>query len=305
MSGACGRCDERVCEPRSSSAWGWGPACVNRCGHVMNTPKSYVTVAILALLLLGADLHAQRGRGAPPGPAPTPREAAPIDLTGNWVSIVTQDWRWRMVTPAKGDYQGVPLTAEGRRVADTWDPAQDEAAGEQCRSYGAPALMSVPGRVRITWQDDSTLRVDTDAGMQTRTLHFGDWQAPPGAPRTWQGVSLAEWQTPRPNVPIILRPAERNAGDDLLSGPTGGSLKVVTTNLRPGYLRKNGVPYSADAVLTEYWEVFVRSNGEEWLTITTQIEDPQYLQRPRLVALPFKKEADGSKWDPTPCSARW
>ena len=78
-----------------------------------------------------------------------------------------------MVTPAKGDYQGVQLNAEGRKVADTWDPAKDEAAGEQCKSYGAPALMSVPGRIHITWQDDTTLKVDTDAGTQTRLLRFG------------------------------------------------------------------------------------------------------------------------------------
>src|SRR5205085_1939316 len=83
----------------------------------------------------------------------------PIDRTGYWVSIVTADWRWRMVTPAKGDYQGVQLNAEGRKVADTWDPAKDETAGEQCKSYGAPALMSVPGRLHITWQDDTTLKV--------------------------------------------------------------------------------------------------------------------------------------------------
>lgn len=248
-------------------------------------------------------LDAQRGN-AQPAPARAPRLAAPIDLTGYWVSIVTQNWRWRMVTPAKGDYLGIPMTAEAAKVANAWDPAKDEAAGEQCRSYGAPALMSVPGRLHITWQDDNTLKVDTDAGMQTRLFRFGAGQAPPTTARTWQGVSVAQWLRPGPNVPLLLRPAERNATDQP-PVPRGGSLKVVTTNLRPGYLRKNGVPYSANAVLTEYWDLYKRPNGEEWLTITTQIEDPQYLREPRLVALPFKKEPDGAKWDPTPCSSRW
>ena len=78
----------------------------------------------------------------------------PIDLTGYWVSIVTQDWRQRMVTPPRGDYESVPITVEAKKVGDAWDPAQDEAAGEQCKSYGAPALMRVPGRAHITWQDD-------------------------------------------------------------------------------------------------------------------------------------------------------
>jgi hypothetical protein len=270
-------------------------------------------------------LDAQRGGNAQPPRAP--RAAAPIDLTGYWVAIVTQDWRWRMVTPAKGDYQGVQMTAAARKVADAWDPARDEAAGEQCKSYGAPALMNVPGRLHITWQDDTTLKVDTDAGQQTRLLRFGTApaagpaggpgffgaqqtpgqtpaQTPADAPRSWQGISQAQWLTPRPNVPLQLRPADRVAETPPLR-PTGGSLRVVTTNLRAGYLRKNGVPYSENAVMTEHWDLYTRPNGEEWLTITTQLDDPQFLTNARLTAPIFRKERDGSKWDPTPCSARW
>jgi hypothetical protein len=254
-------------------------------------------------LALAARAHAQPQRTAA-APPPVPRAAAPIDLTGYWVAIVTQDWRWRMVTPAKGDYQGVPLTPQARAIADAWDPAKDEAAGEQCRSYGAPALMSVPGRLHITWADDHTLKVETDAGMQTRLLRFGDGKAPADAPRTWQGVSVAQWLTPRPNVPMIFRPAERTA-DAPPVVPTGGTLRVVTTHLRAGYLRKNGVPYSENAVLTEHWDLYERPNGEEWLTITTQVDDPQYLRTARLTAPLFKKEPNGSKWDPTPCSSHW
>ena len=259
-----------------------------------------IASVLVAFVLAGATVQAQRGNQPPP---PSPRAGAPIDLTGYWVSIVTADWRWRMVTPAKGDYQGVQLNAEGRKVANAWDPAKDEAAGEQCKSYGAPALMSVPGRIHITWQDDTTLKVDTDAGIQTRLLRFGT-QTPADEPRSWQGVSRAQWLNPRPNVPLQLRPANRTA-DAPSVRPTGGSLQVVTKNLRAGYLRKNGVPYSENAVLTEHWDLYKRPNGEEWLTITTQIEDPQFLSNVRLVAPVFKKEPNGSKWDPTPCSARW
>ena len=271
-----------------------------------------IAPVLAVCILVGAYLEAQRGNQPPP---PAPRAGAPIDLTGYWVSIVTADWRWRMVTPAKGDYQGVQLNAEGRKVADAWDPAKDEAAGEQCKSYGAPALMSVPGRIHITWQDDTTLKIDTDAGTQTRLLRFGAAQGrgatgsgqaptPPNEPRTWQGVSQARWLSPRPGVPLQLRPADRTADAPPIR-PTGGSLEVVTKNLRAGYLRKNGVPYSENAVLTEHWDLYKRPNGERWLTITTQIEDPQYLSNVRLVAPVFKKEANGSKWDPTPCSSRW
>ena len=262
--------------------------------------KSACLLLLIALLI--APISAQRENALPP---PPPRQGAPIDLTGYWVSLVTADWRWRMVTPAKGDYQGVQLNAEGRKVADAWDPAKDEAAGEQCKSYGAPALMMVPGRIHITWQDDTTLKVEADAGTQTRLLKFGTVQTPPEGPRTWQGSSQARWLTPRPGgVPLQLRPAPRTA-DAPPVRPTGGTLQVVTKNLRAGYLRKNGVPYSENAVLTEYWDLYKRSSGEEWLTITTQIEDPQYLSNVRLVAPVFKKEQNGSKWDPTPCSARW
>ena len=118
-----------------------------------------------------------RGRGQPPQ---TPQAQAPIDLTGWWVSVVTEDWRWRMVTPAKGDYSSVPINNEGRRVGDTWDPAKDEREGNACKSYGVAALMRVPGRLHVTWQDDSTLKVETDAGTQTRLLHFGETPAPAG-----------------------------------------------------------------------------------------------------------------------------
>lgn len=270
--------------------------------RLRHTPASLVVVAGMIALGLAGRADAQRGGAAPSAPPPLPREAAPIDLTGYWVAIVTQDWRWRMVTPAKGDYEGLPLTAEGRAVADAWDPERDEAAGEACRSYGAPALMSVPGRLHITWQDDSTLEVETDAGMQTRLLRFGAAETP--AERSWQGVSVAEWQTPRPNVPMMLRPAERTA-DAPPVVPTGGSLHVVTTNLRAGYLRKNGVPYSENAVLTEHWDVYKRANGDEYLTITTIVDDPQYLRTARLVAPVFRKEPNGANWDPTPCSATW
>jgi len=84
-----------------------------------------------------------------------------------------------------------------------------------------------------------------------------------------------------------------------------GSLKVVTTRLRPGYLRKNGVPYSANTVLTEYWDLTKMPNGDQWIVLTSVVHDPVNLQMPFTTALHFKKEASDAKWDPTPCSARW
>ena len=220
-----------------------------------------------------------------------------MDLTGYWVSIVTEDWRYRMVTPAKGDYASLPLNAEGRKVADTWDPAKDEASGNQCKSYGAAALMRVPGRLHITWEDERTLKIDTDAGTQTRLLHFGAAQPPSGEP-TWQGFSAAQWDVPAAGRGM-------GGGAALQAGQQrAGTLKVVTTKMRSGYLRKNGVPYSGNAVLTEYFDRTNEPNGDAWLVVTTIVNDPQYLQQEFVTSTHFKKQANAAGWAPTPCEAR-
>ena len=243
---------------------------------------------ILSTLLLVAAAAPLKAQGRGPE---TPRAAAPIDLTGYWVSVVTEDWRFRMMTPAKGDYPSIPLNAEGRRVADRWDPAKDEAAGDTCKAYGAAAIMRMPGRIHITWQDDLTVKVETDTGAQTRLFHFGRPQ-PPAGPPTWQGFSVAEWEY-------------AGGGRRGRAGVEGGDLKVVTTHLRPGYLQKNGVPYSGDAVVTEHFDALNKEpNGDQWLIVTTLVEDPQYLNQPFQRSTHFKRQADQTGWDPSPCTAR-
>jgi len=250
---------------------------------------------LLFVVFLLATLNGQgQGRGAGRGgPPPTARSAAAFDMTGYWVSIVTEDWRWRMF-PNKGDYGGVPLNAEARKIADSWDPAKDEAAGEQCKSYGAPNLMRVPGRLHVTWQDDQILKVETDAGRQTRLFHF---TAAPAANADLQGVSKAEWESSaRPGLGFAI------AGDR--GGSQGGSLKVITTTLRPGYLRRNGIPYSANAKLTEYYDLVKQPNGDTYLVLTATVEDPTYLTQPLITAVHFKKQADAAGWNPAPCVVR-
>lgn len=245
------------------------------------------------LMCAAASTADAQGRGG--GPPPSPRAGAPIELTGYWVAVISEDWRWRMVTPAQGDYASIPLTQAGKDLADTWNPARDTAAGEQCRSYGAPGLMRAPTRLNITWADEDTLQVATDYGTQTRRFFFNHGEAPGAAP-SLQGRSLAEWQ----------RAPGGRGGNAAAPPPFGaGTLKVVTTNLRPGYLRKNGVPYSGDTVLTEYWDVFDGPRGDRWLVITTVVRDPRNLQTDWITSLHFKREPDGSKWSPSPCSAEW
>ncbi len=247
----------------------------------------------LGIAGMGIDGASAQGRGGGRGgPPPTAKAVAPADLTGYWAAVVVEDWRYRMLPPTKfqtmptlGSRVAIPMNAEATKVALAWDPAKDEAAGEQCKAYGAPNLMRLPGRIHITWEDDQTLKVETDAGTQTRIFEFG---APKRQGGTWQGVSAASWETV---------PGGRGAG--ILTG----ALHVVTTQLRPGYLQKNGIPYSANATLLEDYDR-VDEGNTSYLVITNTVQDPVYLTEPYLTSVHFKKQPDVSGWNPSPCSVR-
>lgn len=259
-------------------------------------PAPDVTTAKLLLIILGigvlgvGTVRAQ-GRGAAQA-AVTPRAAAPIDVTGTWVAIVSEDWRWRMGVGVRGDFGYMPLNPQGRKVGTSFDPAADQAAGNACKAYGAPAIMRVPGRFRIGWEGDATLRIDIDHGTQTRLLHFAapapaSAEAAAGRPeRSWQGYSVARWDGPGGRG----------------SAPRTGELRVVTSNLRAGYYYKHGIPYSENAVMTEYFNRLADA-GEEYLAVTTIVDDPQYLAQQFVRTLQFRRERDDSKWSPTPCEA--
>jgi hypothetical protein len=252
-----------------------------------------LTICAAATVLSAVAVTAQ-GRGEQPAqPAPTPRAAAPIDLTGYWAAIVNEDWRWRMVTPPKGDYASLPLTDEARKIADTWDVSKDG----RCEAYGAAALLRMPTRLHVTWESESVLKIDTDAGQQTRRLVFDRSRQPP-AGRSLQGFSLAEWERP-----ARAGGAGRGGrGGAAQTGPApGANLKVVTTRLSGGWLRRNGVPYSENATVTEYFDRFRAPNGDEWLAVTTVVTDPRYLNQDFVTSSHFKKETDGSKWSPSAC----
>jgi hypothetical protein len=242
-----------------------------------------------------AQAQAQAQRATTPRPPPAPRAGAPIDIVGNWVSLITDDWVYRMITPAKGDYSYIPLNAEGKRAADGWDPARDQAAGEECKGYSAPSIMRLPSRLQISWQDDNTLKLDIDTGMQTRLFHFNQRDAQ-GA-RSWQGWSNASWQF-------------SGTTEQFYPGPTSlgqikraGVLRVDTSNLRAGYLRKNGVPFSENAFMTEYYNLVVEDDGNQYLVVQLFVADPKYLTGHWVRTVQFKRERDASKRNPTPCSA--
>jgi hypothetical protein len=246
--------------------------------------------AFVALLAAVPPLDAQ----GPPPAAGSGRPGAPIDLTGYWVSLVTDDWRYRMLTPPKGNVDYLPVTAEGRRVAGEWDPAKDEAAGEQCRAYGAVGVMRLPGRLHITWEDDTTLKLETDAGTQTRRFLFS--AAAADQARTWQGTSAARWV-----LPINRAPGARSGGP---RGTGQGELHVTTTRMRAGYIRKNGVPYSENAVLTEDFARLIDDDGTQYLAVTQMLDDPTYFAQPIIRTMLFRRQADAAGWAPTACSAR-
>lgn len=247
----------------------------------------------------------------PPDADRSAKAAAPIDLTGYWVSLVTEDWRYRMLTAPKGDYYSIPLTPEARKIADAWEAKRDIAEGKQCLAYGAPAILRQPGRVHITWENDNTLKLEMDAGKQTRRFFFGV-KSKKAQEATLQGSSIAQWQTPQSTRFYTSKLSAQDPNTPGFSGQTprgapprdarklGGTLKVVTTNLSPGYLRNNGVPYSVNAVLTEYYDIHADA-GQQYLVVTSIVEDPQYLYVPWVVSNHFRREADGAKWDPQPC----
>lgn len=267
-------------------------------------------VGITAALTFGVlCLYGQSPTAATPNASP--QASAPIDITGYWVALVTEDWRYRMLNAPKGDYYSIPLNAEGKRAADTWDAAKDIAAGRQCMSYGAPNIMREPARLHITWANGTTLKVEIDAGKQARLFLFGP--VPPSAAPTMQGSSVAEWQTPQsiraytakisaqdPNTPGFRDASMASPPAPPDTRRLGGTLKVMTTHIQPGYLRNNGVPFSAGAVMTEYYDVHARGNVE-YLVQTQIVEDARYLAAPWVVSSHFRREPDGSKWDPEPC----
>lgn len=250
-------------------------------------------VAVVGLLIAAPGLMQAQGRGGR-GPAPTGKSQAPFDLSGYWVSQIVDEWRFR-VSPIKGDILYMPLNGDARRIAEAWDPAKDEATGNACKAYGAIGVMQRPGRLHFSWIDENTLRLEADAGNQARLLHFG--KAPEKMPApSLQGYSEASWEGPE------FRRGGR--GGAPAGPPKNGTLKIVTTGMTPGYIRKNGVPYSDKAVLTEYINFLTGQKGDTYISVTTFVDDPVYLTGPFIRTYDFKQVADGSGWDPTPCWTR-
>ena len=224
------------------------------------------------------------GRGGPPRVGPA---AALFDPTGYWVAQITEDWKERIHPAAKGDVGSIPVSAAGRREAAAWDPA----SANSCKAYGVGGILRMPGRLHITWEGND-LKIESDAGAQTRVLSFG---APGGQPGSLQGVSIASWDRLAPALSGFTLGGR---------GGSGGSLKVVTTQASPGYLARNGVPYGAKATFTEYYDRQDVPGGLTLLVVSVEVTDPDDLNGPYWYSVHFKKQADAAGWNPQPCEAK-
>jgi hypothetical protein len=258
---------------------------------------------------------AAQARGGQQQRASTAKASSPIDLTGYWTAVITEDWHVRMLTARKGDFGSgppgavsqvgvgrlgeganpaqegnIPYNIKGAQAALAWDSAKDAAEGNACKAYGAPGIMRQPAHLHFTWQDDNTLRMEADFGDQTRLFHFGGG-APSSQEPSLQGYSAASW--------IIM-----GGGGGQANYERSGSLKAITTRMKPGYYWKNGMPYTGNAVLKENFFLLQLPDNSTWLTITQQVDDPEYLREPFVVNYHFKKLPDGSRWKPTPCPVK-
>jgi hypothetical protein len=258
------------------------------------------SVALAGAGLLAQTALAQFGPPAPTGPPQPAEQAAPIDLTGYWESVVTEDWRWRMLTAPKGDFASVPLNPAGRKLAMQFDPSLYGSGWTQaidCRAYGAAGLMRMPTRVHISWVNPNQLQIQSDWGQQTREIYFRRQDIPRAAP-SLQGSSFAVWQTPRN---VVFAFGRRRGGPP--PKPVTGKMYVVTDNLAPGWLRRNGVPYGSQTHLMEWFQAFSDPTGKHWFDVTTQVDDPEYLTAPFITSSDFRREPDGSNWAPHPCKS--
>ena len=185
-------------------------------------------------------------------------------MTGQWVAVVNEDWRWRMVTPPVGDTASLPLNERGRAAAAAWDLERDKAEGNLCKAFAGPGLSGNPRASGSTGRMADSLRLEFDAGRQVRLFEFA----------------------PGPSAERSLRDTPKR------SGFVGRSRAACSASAhrqrriarrahdaaRGGYLRPNGVPFSERATVKEFFSTFtLPGDAGAWLIVTTVVTDPEYL----------------------------
>jgi glyoxylase-like metal-dependent hydrolase (beta-lactamase superfamily II) len=181
--------------------------------------------------------------------------SAQIDFSGEWAPRFWEDQPERVPGPELGDYLGIPISEAARERADTWDASIQTLPEWQCRPHSADYIWRGPSNLRISKEVDPVSREITAFHAEwlrsvDRAIYLDGRPHPPAdALHTWAGFSTAKWD--------------------------GDMLTVTVTHLKEGYLRRNGLPRSDKATLTEHW---IR-NGD-LLTVMTIVNDPVYLTEP-------------------------
>jgi cyclase len=181
--------------------------------------------------------------------------SAQIDFSGEWAPRFWEDQPERVPGPELGDFLGVPISQAARLRAESWDASIQTLPEWQCRPHSADYIWRGPSNLRI-WKEVDPVTRETAAfhaewlRSVDRAVYLDGRPHPPAdALHTWSGYSTAKWD--------------------------GDVLTVTTTHLKEGYLRRNGLPRSDKATLTEHW---IR-NGD-FLTVVTIVHDPVYLTEP-------------------------
>jgi hypothetical protein len=182
---------------------------------------------------------------------------AQVDFAGEWAPLYHESGPERLPGPELADYTELPINAHARMRADSWDADRISVVEQyQCRPHGEDYALRGLGNLRVWTELDPASQK-----LVAFHLHFLAWDSdrtiwmdgrphpPDYAPHTWQGFSTGVWE--------------------------GNMLTVTTDHLKENYIRRNGVPRSDKAVVTEHW---VRHH--DYLTVTTVIYDPVNLTEP-------------------------
>ncbi len=195
---------------------------------------------------------------------------AETDLTGYWAPIMHEDRIFRTAGPSPRDYSGLPINDAARAIADVWNPEDNYKPENQCEMHGAAYIMRSPLRFELSYDDADTISIKIELEMgRERKIYLAGRAREPG-PATDMGHSVGRWD--------------------------GDTLTVTTTHMRQKYIRRNGVPNSEEAVMTEH---FVRHG--DLLTLISIIEDPVYLTTPLIRSVSFNLLDQEFKWIRFPC----
>jgi hypothetical protein len=189
---------------------------------------------------------------------------ADADLTGYWDNIIQEDFGYRLAGPAVGDYSGLPINDAAKAIADNWDPEDGYKPENQCKMHGAAYIMRSPIRFFLEYEDEVTISIKIELEMGRERKIYLDGRPAEGPP-TEMGHSVGVWN--------------------------GDMLTVTTTNMTEKYIRRNGVPNSEQAVMTEH---FIRHDN--YITLISIIEDPVYLTEPLIRSVSYRKRDDEFKW---------